>query len=104
LADYLVERGVPFRLAHAAVGKAVRKAESQKVPLADLALETWQEIHPSFGEDLFQVFDPVRAVERRSAYGGTAPAAVAGQIKEAKSILYGEPVAVEAGELVSAEA
>ena len=104
LADYLVERGVPFRLAHAAVGKAVRLAESQAVPLAELPLEAWQEIHPSFGEDLYQVFDPVRAVERRAAYGGTAPAAVAGQIQAAKGLLYGEPVGVKVDQLVSAEA
>ena len=59
---------------------------------------------PSFGQDLYQVFDPVRAVERRAAYGGTAPAAVAGQIQAAKGLLYGEPVGVKVGQLVSAEA
>jgi len=47
-AVYLVERGVPSRLAHEAVGKAValaveRGCDLQKLPLADL-----QAIHSSF--------------------------------------------------------
>jgi len=32
LADYLVRKGVPFREAHGAVGKAVRQAESLDCP------------------------------------------------------------------------
>lgn len=87
LADYLVERGAPFRHAHELTGKAVRAAEELGVPLSKLPPEHYRAISPLFGEDLFQVFDARRSVERRKAVGGTAPQAVLQQIGEAKKIL-----------------
>ncbi|MCL4560504.1 MAG: argininosuccinate lyase [Chloroflexi bacterium] len=89
LADYLVGRGVPFRQAHTAVAQAVSRAEALGINLPDLPLGEWQKIHLAFGEDLFAVFDPERAVRRRSAYGGTAPQAVEEQIRLAKMTLEG---------------
>ncbi len=87
LADMLVEKGVPFRQAYAAVGQAVRRAEEHGETLPELSLEVWQEIHPAFDATLFQAFDPVRAVSRRAAWGGTAPEAVAKQLALAKQML-----------------
>ncbi len=87
LADYLVENGMPFRQAHAAVGEAVRKAQAAGVPLDRLPLAAYREISASFDEDLYQVFDPQRAISRRAALGGTAPAAVAQQLVLAKAVL-----------------
>ena len=84
LADYLVERGVPFREAHGAAGRAVKRSEELGVVLTDLALAEWQAIHPAFGDDVFQVFDLERAIARRSALGGTAPQAVREQLESAK--------------------
>src|SRR5512136_1932273 len=76
LADYLVQRGVPFRAAHHAAGHAVKRSAELGVNLTELPIAEWQAIHPAFGADLYQVFDPERAVARRSAWGGTAPDAV----------------------------
>jgi argininosuccinate lyase len=87
LADYLVKRGVPFRQAHAAVGKAVRRADELNVSLAVLPLEEWQAIQPAFASDLFQMFDPEVSVAQRAAFGGTAPKAVMDQLELAKKIL-----------------
>jgi argininosuccinate lyase len=87
LADYLVKRGVPFRQAHAAVGKAVRRADELNVSLAVLPLEEWQAIQPAFGSDLVEVFDPEVSVAQRAAFGGTAPKAVMEQLELAKKIL-----------------
>ncbi len=87
LADYLVKRGVPFRQAHAAVGKAVRRADELNVSLAVLPLEEWQAIQPAFGSDLFEMFDPEVSVAQRAAFGGTAPKAVMEQLELAKKIL-----------------
>jgi len=89
LADYLVKRGVPFRQAHEAVGRAVRRADELNVSLAVLPLEEWQAIQPAFADDLFQMFDPEVSVAQRSAYGGTAPKAVMEQLDQAKKILEG---------------
>ena len=87
LADYLVERGVPFREAHGAVGRAIGRAEALGVMLPRLSLADYQAIHPAFGDDLFQVFDLERALARRAAVGGTAPQAVEEQIKLARATL-----------------
>ncbi len=90
LADYLVEKGVPFREAHHAVGQAVGRAEGLGVRLPDLPLEEWQAIHAAFGADLFDVFDVEHALARRAAWGGTAPQAVREQLDLAKQVLAGK--------------
>ena len=87
LADYLVKRGVPFRQAHGAVGRAVRRADELNVSLAVLPLEEWQAIQPAFANDLFRMFDPEVSVAQRAAFGGTAPKAVMDQLELAKKIL-----------------
>ncbi len=87
LADYLVEKGVPFRQAHEWVGKAVRLAEEQGISLERLPLESYQTITQLFEEDLYAVFNPLRSVSRRRAEGGTAPEAVQRQLETAKAIL-----------------
>ncbi len=87
LADYLVDKGIPFRQAHEMVGKAVSLAASQGKPLDTLTLAEYRSISPAFEADVHAVFDPLRSVSRRSTYGGTAPEAVRAQIEEARQNL-----------------
>jgi argininosuccinate lyase len=84
LADVLVRKGVPFRKSHEAVGRLVRRAEEQGVPLADLPVATFLEIAPELGQDVKSVFDWERSVESRATPGGTARAAVLEQLAEAR--------------------
>ena len=86
-ADYLVRKGVPFREAHTAVGKVVRRAEEKGVVLPELPLNEWVEIHSSFEADIYTIFNVDRSLEWRSAWGGTAPVAVQQQIQAAKAAL-----------------
>jgi len=90
LADYLVEKGIPFRAAHRAVGKAVRRALELGVGLRSLPLEEYRAAHPAFGEDVYRVLDFRQAVERRDSPGGTAAARVREQIEKAKELLRKE--------------
>ena len=83
LADQLVQKGVPFREAHHAVGRAVHRAEELGVPLDELPLVEWQALHAAFDASLYEAFDVDRALGRRAAYGGTAPEAVRAQLEEA---------------------
>ena len=87
LADYLVRKGMPFRKAHTAAGKAVRRSAELGVPLARMALEEYQKIDPEFGAGLAEVFEVGRSLSRRSVAGGTAPDAVKEQIRLAKAKL-----------------
>ena len=89
LADYLVEKGLPFRQAHALAGQAVQLSLKQGKPLESLTLEEFQALGEEFGPitfdaEVYQVFDPARSALRRSAIGGTAPQAVHEQIQQAK--------------------
>ncbi|NJL92977.1 MAG: argininosuccinate lyase, partial [Anaerolineae bacterium] len=87
LADYLVLKGVPFRTAHHAVGQVVRAAEAAGLTLSALPLAVYQRCAPQFEADLFQWLDFEAAVGRRTAPGGTSPAAVQAQIERAREVL-----------------
>lgn len=89
LADYLVEKGIPFREAHVIVGKAVQIAEEKKISLEELSLATYQSIGP-FDEKVYQVFEPIKSIQKRNAIGGTSPQSVNDQIQIAKSNVKGE--------------
>jgi argininosuccinate lyase len=75
LAEMLVERGVPFRDAHALVGALVRDSLERHVPLAELV-----EAHPDLGVEATALLEPGRAVNRRTTAGGAGPDPVAAQI------------------------
>ena len=82
LADWLVrELGLPFRDAHHVAGSAVKAAESQSVPLSELALEDYQAIHAGIDERLYSVLTARASMESRTSYGGTAPVRVREQVK-----------------------
>ena len=85
LADYLVDKGIPFRETHSIAGKAVRAAGEKNVGLEQMPLEAYQALCPAFEADVYQVFDPLESVKRRNAIGGTSPKAVAMQIAECRS-------------------
>jgi len=76
VADHLVTRGVAFRRAHQLVGKAVRRAQSKHISLADLELTDWQAIDKAFDSEVTQLFDPRRALARRQSTGSAGPAPV----------------------------
>ncbi len=87
LADYLVKRGLPFRDAHDAVGKAVAHALDKGCDLSDLSLEELQSFDPRIEEDVFEVLTLEGSVNARDITGGTAPAQVRRQIRELRALL-----------------
>jgi argininosuccinate lyase len=72
VADYLVEKGMPFRKAHEVVGAVVRWCLAQKKRLEQLSIEEWQQFSSVFGRDLLPRLTLESAVDRRRSYGGTA--------------------------------
>jgi argininosuccinate lyase len=91
LADYLVQRGVAFRDAHAAVGRLVLESETTGVDLANLSRESYSSAHPLLDEDARRALDPRRSVERREVEGGTGPASVRAQVHSAVVSLNPSP-------------
>ena len=85
LADWLVrELGMPFREAHHATGRVVRRADELACRLEELSLKELQAVEPRITGAARDVLDPVRAVESRSSYGGTAPHQVLTQVTRAR--------------------
>ncbi|BDG20436.1 argininosuccinate lyase [Thermus thermophilus] len=84
LADYLAEKGLPFREAHHVVGRLVRRLVEEGRALKDLTLEELQAHHPLFAEDALPLLRLETAIHRRRSYGGTAPEAVRERLEEAK--------------------
>jgi argininosuccinate lyase len=84
LADYLAERGLPFREAHHVVGRIVRHCAEAGKELRDLSLSELQGFHPLFGEDALPLTRLETAIHRRRSYGGTAPEAVREALKVAR--------------------
>ena len=85
LADYLVNKGVPFRKAHEMAGKVVRVAGEKKIRIEELSLEAYQAIAP-FEADIYQVFDPLKSIEKRNAIGGTSLQSVKNQLAEIRRL------------------
>ncbi len=84
IADYLVDRGVPFREAHHKVGEIIRYAEEHNTPLSEIPQSALQSIAPQFEEDIQKIFNFMQAINKKDGVGGTAPQAVSEQIKLAK--------------------
>uniref|UniRef100_A0A8D0XQQ8 Argininosuccinate lyase n=1 Tax=Sus scrofa TaxID=9823 RepID=A0A8D0XQQ8_PIG len=87
LAYYLVRKGMPFRQAHEASGKAVFMAETKGVALNQLSLQELQNISPLFSGDVSQVWDYSHSVEQYTALGGTARSSVDWQIAQVRALL-----------------
>ena len=81
LADYLAERGVPFRSAHEVAGKVVQFCLAQGKRIEDLSLVELRRFSDRIDNDLYGYLSPVAVVERRRALGGTARRNVARRLK-----------------------
>ncbi len=83
-ATYLVRRGVPFRLAHEQVGKAVQLCLEKGCELQDLSLEELQKVNPAFDEELYGCLSLSAVLAIHDVPGATAPARVRQAIADAK--------------------
>lgn len=87
LADYLANKGLPFREAHEVVGQLVLTCIQKGCYLADLSLQQFQEANELFEEDIFVALQPYEAVKRRNSAGGTGFAQVQAAIEKAEALL-----------------
>lgn len=83
LADYLVEKGVPFRDAYKQTGAIVRMAEKDKLALVELPLDKMQKVSAKIGDDIYSVLDYKNIVKSYNHIGGSAPQRVSSAAKQA---------------------
>jgi len=87
LADYLVKRGVPFRIAHEAVGKAVLFGIGKGKELHELTLDELRKISAKIDKDVYKALSLEQTLASKNAVGGTSPKQVAAALKKAKKSL-----------------
>lgn len=87
LADYLVDKNVPFRTAHEIVGKIVFECIQQGIYLLDVPFERYQELNDKIEEDVYDYLKPENCLNRRKSYGSTGQDAVRHQLNVAENIL-----------------
>jgi argininosuccinate lyase len=87
VADYLVRKGIPFRIAHEVTGNLIRYCIEQGKKLLDLNLEEFHKFSRDFDSDILQVIQVSESVNSRKIYGGTARECVIKAINEAKKRL-----------------
>jgi len=90
LADHLVRQGLPFRDAHAVVGRAVRLAQERGLGLEQLSLADLQKISPQIDASALAVLSLEGSVAARDHFGGTAPKQVRAAIARARQRLERE--------------
>ena len=87
LADYLVDKGMPFREAHHVVGQVVRFSQDNNLSLSQIEIADLKAISSLFGDDVSEVFDFDRSMNKRQTAGGTASSAVRAQIEQARKLM-----------------
>jgi argininosuccinate lyase len=78
-ATYLVQRGVPSRMAHEKIGKAVHMCLERNCELQDLPLADLQSLSPAFNDGFYGALKLESVLAIHDVPGGTAP----GRVREA---------------------
>jgi len=85
VADYLVMRGVPFREAHAIVGRLVGYCVEKEKTFQDLVIDEIRLFWKDADADVYACMDVAGSIGARSSIGGTAKKAVLKRIGEIES-------------------
>lgn len=94
LADYLVGKGLPFRQAHAVVGRIVGDCVREDVTLQQLSTDELRSYSELFDDDAHEALDIDSIVRRRTTFGGTGHEAVRAQLKLATEALEADEAAL----------
>jgi argininosuccinate lyase len=87
VADYLVEREVPFRQAHHLTGALVRRCLEAGESLSQVSLDDLRRLSPAFDDDYYALHEPAAQLARKRSRGGSAPARVREQLALAAAAL-----------------
>ena len=86
VAEWLVRRRVPFRVAHEVAGACVRACEQRGIELIELTDDDLAAISPDLTPDVREVLTVAGSIDSRSAVGGTATPRVREQLARLESV------------------
>ncbi len=81
IADYLAQKGVPFRQAHEVTGKVVAHCVAKNKTLQQLTVKELKKFSNKFEKDVLTYLSITGSVDRKDVYGGTARKRVREQIR-----------------------
>jgi argininosuccinate lyase len=87
LADFLASDGVPFREAHHAVGRLVKRCEELGLSLEDLPPEELAAVHPALAGLPEGLLSPHGSVRNKRSMGSTSPGSVDAQLRAARAFV-----------------
>jgi argininosuccinate lyase len=87
IADYLVNKGLPFRQAHEVIGKIVLYCIQNKKYLLDMSMDEFGGFSDLFDDKIYVILEPEHVVNARNVYGGTASNQVSEAIGRAEVVL-----------------
>lgn len=87
VADYLVKKGLPFREAHAVVGRMVFYSIEHDKALDDLTMDEFKEFSDIIDDDIYNAISMETCVNDRKVIGGPAKEVVEKAIADAKEFL-----------------
>jgi argininosuccinate lyase len=90
IANYLVDKGVPFRQAHETVGKIIAYCIDHNMQLEYMSVGEFKKFSDKFDVDIPRFVSAEHSVEAKDLPGGTAPGRVKEAIRKAWALLKGE--------------
>ena len=89
-ADYLVKKGIPFRVAYKITGEIVAYCIENEKTLEDLKMDEYKKFDENFEKDIYEAIDLVNCVMKRNVIGGPAPIQVEKHILDIKNKIKSE--------------
>ncbi len=86
LADYLVNKGLPFRESYDVIKALTSYAQTEKKSFDQLSLAEYQQFSSLFGDEVLKI-DLESSLMARSVSGGTAPSNVKSELRRARKIV-----------------
>ena len=84
IAEYLVNKGMPFREAHGVTGRIVKYCINKAMVLTELTLDELKKFSEIIESDITGYITLDSSVDRRNSYGGTSTKVVLERIKKLK--------------------
>ncbi len=84
VANYLVNKGLPFREAHKVAGRITSYIIEKGKTLEQMTLEEFKAFSPIFEEDIKEIIDPKKSADKKRTFGGTSLESILEYIEMAK--------------------
>ncbi|HYF81480.1 MAG TPA: argininosuccinate lyase [Clostridia bacterium] len=87
LADYLVQKGLPFRSAHEITGRIVSFCIARDKELEELTLEEFRSFAPCIQQEIYRFIELGACLSRRNTTGGPSAQQINGAVEQGRKLV-----------------